>query len=187
MAPGLLQPAGQMSPYSVPSIQQRHDSVKIQPSYLGASLRSSARACFAIGHQIRYSNKYRKATDFMGSGFIPLIDEFHGMGSAFQEIARLWSDPHIQELWAENATHTVKIVQEVVQGIATSIRGMTVRCPAWSIVVPDRVFHDLQRYQIWLQRQQLILNLLGSIMRTLSPSEEPNVSYCKRHPHSISL
>jgi hypothetical protein len=187
MAHTRSQPAGQMSPCSIPAIQERHDSVNIPLSHLSASLVGSAKSCLAISFQIRYSSEFRRATDCMGSGFIPMINEFFGMGSAFQEIERAWSEPSAQKLWTENATRTVKIVQGSVQEVAISIREIADQCKAWTVVVPDRLFYDLQKYQIWLQRQQLILNLLALIMYVMSPSEERNSRHCSRHRDNISL
>lgn len=175
------------SPYSIPPIQQRHDSVAIPVSQLKASLFGSEAACIAIGNEIKYSNEFMNATRCIWFAFIPLVAEFYGMGSAFQDLGRIWSGLDVQRLWTENATHTVKNVQEAVQGIATSVRGITNQYKAWTVVAPDRVFYDLQRCQIRLQRQQLILHLLVLVMRVLSSSEEPGQSYCSRHPENISL
>jgi len=181
------QPEDQKSLCSIPSIKQRHNSVDIPASHLKASLFGSGSSCFAIGNRIRYSHYFINATGCMYFAFIPLIAEFYGMGFAFQDIGRIWSDSHVQRLWTENATRTAKTVQEVVQEIATSVREIANQCKAWTVIVPDRVFYDLQKYQIRLQRQQLILNLLVLIMRILSSSEELGQNHCSRHPENISL
>jgi hypothetical protein len=103
------------------------------------------------------------------------------MHSAFRDIQCTWSHPISRTFWTENATNTVRAVQEAVQEVASGLRDITLECKAWDVVVPDRVYYELQGFQVTLQRQQLIINLLVLIMYVLSPSEGPGLCHCACH------
>lgn len=167
------QPMEQIPLCSIPALQHRHDSVNIPSSHLSTSLVGSAASCLEIGHRIRHSPGFLSANRCVESGLISLTDELYGMYSVFTDIERTWSHPNSRRLWTENATRTVRNVQQVVQEVATSLRKIADGSKAWTVVVPDREYYELQRFQIRLQMQQLILNLLVLIMYVLSPIEDP--------------
>jgi hypothetical protein len=171
----------QVSHCIIPALQHRHDSIVIPTSHLGASLLGSAAACLGIAHRIRESDDFAAANKCIVSSLIPLADEFYGIHSAFGDIWRTWSHPTSRTFWTQNATTTVKHVQDVVQEVAFGLRDMTHQCKAWNVVVPERVYYDIQAFLISLQRQQLILNLLVLIMYVLSPSGEPDLYNCCYH------
>jgi hypothetical protein len=171
----------QMSLCSIPALQLRHNSITIPASHLGTSLLGSASACLEIGHRVRYNEDFVTATRCIGSSLLPLTDEFYGMYSAFRDIQCTWSHPISRTFWTENATNTVRAVQQAVQEVASGLRDITLECKAWDVVVPDRVYYELQGFQVTLQRQQLIINLLVLIMYVLSPSEGPGLCNCACH------
>ena len=140
-----------------------------------------------LGNKFRYSSEFFKATMCIWFALNAFIPEFYSLAYTFREIERLWSLPDNRKLWTDNATHTVKTVQQIVQQVMISLEEITNSCKAWTVVVPDLVFYRLQRYQLWLQRQQLILYLLVLVLYVLSPNEVLNPSYCKLHKDNISL
>lgn len=170
----------QTSLCSIPALQYRHDSIVIPSSHLGASLLGSAAACLEIAHRIRRTD-FATATMCILSSLLPLADEFYGIHLAFLDIQRTWTHPISRRFWTENATTTIKDVQNVVQDVARNLRDMTHQCKAWDIVVPESLYYGIQGFLISLQRQQLVLNLLVLIMYVLSPSEEPDIHGCYYH------
>ncbi|KAG9655010.1 hypothetical protein KCU64_g6829, partial [Aureobasidium melanogenum] len=143
----------------MPALQYRHNAIKILESRLGASLTGSAAASLEIGHQIKHANDFRKSAVCIQSGLDQLAGEFYGIRSAFQEMKQTWSHPTGQKLWTANATNAVKHAQHVAQDVANALR--------------DTAF------EIYLQRQELVLNLLGMVFYVASPCELPTYLFYK--------
>ncbi|KAG9655373.1 hypothetical protein KCU95_g16547, partial [Aureobasidium melanogenum] len=163
----------------MPALQYRHNAVNIPESRLSVSLTGSAAACLEIGHQIKHSNDFRKSTACIQSGLDQLAGEFYGIRSAFQDVEQTWSHPTGQKLWTANATNTVKHAQYVAQDVAKALRDIVRQCDTWDVVVPDHVYYQLQAFEICLQRQELVLNLLSMVLYVISPRELPTYPYYK--------
>ena len=162
-----------MSLSSMPALQHRHDLITIPESRLYASLTRSAAACVEIGHQIKHSHSIKKSTACIQFGLDYLGDEFYGMRSAFQEIKHAWAHPTGQRLWTANATATVKHAQQVAQDVAKALRDVIRECDTWDVMAPDHFHYQLQAFEIFLQKQELTLNLLGMVIYVVSPCEPP--------------
>ncbi|KAG9677948.1 hypothetical protein KCU95_g15507, partial [Aureobasidium melanogenum] len=113
--------------------------------------------------------------------FKKVADEFYGTRFAFQETEQTWSRPTGQQLWTANATKTVKHAQHVAQDVARALRDIVRQCDTWDVVVPDHFYYQLQAFEIYLQRQELVLNLLGLVLYVASPREFPTTHYYKVH------
>ncbi|KAG9960065.1 hypothetical protein KCU61_g6955, partial [Aureobasidium melanogenum] len=163
----------------MPALQYRHNAIKISESRLGASLTGSAAACLEIGHQIKHANDFRKSAVCIQSGLDQLAGGFYGIRSAFQDMEQTWSHPTGQKLWIANATNTVKHAQHVAQDVANALRDIVRQCNIWDVVVPDHFYYQLQALEICLQRQELVLNLLGMVLYVASPCELPTYPYYK--------
>ncbi|KAG9516858.1 hypothetical protein KCV07_g6566, partial [Aureobasidium melanogenum] len=170
---------GEMSLSSMSALQYRHNAINISESPLDASLAGSAAACVEIGHQIKHTNEFRKSTVCIQSGLDQLAGEFYGIRSAFQDIEQTWSHPTGQELWTANATNTVKHAQHVAQDVAKALRDIVRQCDTWDVVVPDHFYYQLQAFEICLQRQELVLNLLDMVLYVASPCELPTYPFYK--------
>ncbi|KAH0373917.1 hypothetical protein KCU65_g235, partial [Aureobasidium melanogenum] len=168
-----------MSLSSMPALQHRHNTVNILESPLGASLTGSANACLEIGHQIKYSSGFGKSAACIQSELNKVADEFYGIRSAFQETEQNWSHPTGQQLWTANTTNTVKHAQHVAQDVAKALRDIVRQCDTWDVVVPDHFYYQMQAFEICLQRQQLVLTLLGMVLYVVSPCELPTYPYYK--------
>ncbi|KAH0260355.1 hypothetical protein KCU91_g14673, partial [Aureobasidium melanogenum] len=154
--------------------------MKISESRLGASfLTGSAAASLEIGHQIKHANDFRKSAVCIQSGLDQLAGGFYGIRSAFQDMEQTWSHPTGQKLWIANATNTVKHAQRVAQDVANALRDIVRQCNIWDVVVPDHFYYQLQALEICLQRQELVLNLLGMVLYVASPCELTTYPYYK--------
>ncbi|KAH0198062.1 hypothetical protein KCU99_g8120, partial [Aureobasidium melanogenum] len=160
-------------------VQYRHNAINILESRLGASLTGSAAACLDIGHQIKHANDFRKSAVCIQSGLDQLAGEFYGIRSAFQDMEQTWSHPTGQKLWTANATNTIKHAQHVAQDVAKALRDIVRQCDTWDVVVPDHLYYQLQAFEICLQRQELVLNLLGMVLYVASPCELPTYPFYK--------
>lgn len=161
------------------ALQYRHNAINILESRLGASLTGSAAACLDIGHQIKHANDFRKSAVCIQSGLDQLAGEFYGIRSAFQDMEQTWSHPTGQKLWTANATNTIKHAQHVAQDVAKALRDIVRQCDTWDVVVPDHLYYQLQAFEICLQRQELVLNLLGMVLYVASPCELPTYPFYK--------
>ncbi|KAH0165046.1 hypothetical protein KCU67_g4896, partial [Aureobasidium melanogenum] len=160
-------------------LEHKHNAINISDSRLDASLTGSAAACLEIGHQIKHANDFRKSAVCIQSGLDQLAGEFYGIRSAFQDMEQTWSHPTGQELWTANATNTVKHAQHIAQDVAKALRDIVRQCDNWDVVVPDHSYYQLQAFEICLQRQELVLNLLGMVLYVASPCELPTYPFYK--------
>jgi hypothetical protein len=129
---------------------------------LNNSVIGSAGACLGISNEIRDAGTHNTC---MHPAIGLLQSEFYAMHDALKDLQFILQTP----VWHDNATTTVKHVQEAVQKIAYQVRDVIRRNQIWTVITPDWLNDRLHALAISLQKQQMTIELLTVIMAFVNP------------------
>jgi hypothetical protein len=124
---------------------------------LSNSVIGSAGACLGISNGIRDANMYNTC---MHPAIGLLQSEFCAMHDALKDLQFILDT----RIWHDNATTTVKHVQEAIQKVAYQVRDVIRKKQIWTVITPDWMNDRLHALAISLQEQQMTVELLTVIM-----------------------
>ncbi|CAD0090770.1 unnamed protein product [Aureobasidium mustum] len=137
------------------------------------SVTGSAQACSRISDELLETSMQRQ-TACMQPAFGLLQAEFLVMHYTLRDLQCALGTSK----WHENATVTVKCVQEVCQQVSNQFRDIIQASQIWDIVTPDHINDKLHALAITLQEQQMTVELLIVVMAFFDYSiTAPSVIY----------
>lgn len=123
------------------------------------SVIGSAQACSRISDELLETGMQRQ-TACMQPAFDLLQAEFLAMHYTFRDLQFVVGT----SVWHDNATTTVKCVQELCQQVVYQFRDTIRASQIWNIVAHDHIIDKLHALVITLQEQQMTLELLIVVM-----------------------